>query len=246
MSNNPYAVNGYGGRRPSASSNPYAPTNASNTVPGGRYADPYLNQQNNASSASVNSFGSHERRRRSNPYEQRDRDSPGPPPTGRAGSGSGGGGGGYGGLPPPRFTEAVPPSRNEYDYPRETEFREYEQRPPRPPVRERERGYNEGRMRDGREVRAPMPPTATLPSKPSVSSLNQQSQTNGYGNHNYPPPPPENANRHYSPRRQPKSMEEILRHIQVYWKDMEGDECIPVKIALKLMDPSSLGLADKE
>ncbi|EXJ79785.1 hypothetical protein A1O3_08069 [Capronia epimyces CBS 606.96] len=41
-------------------------------------------------------------------------------------------------------------------------------------------------------------------------------------------------------------MEEILRHIQSDWKDMEGDECVPVKMALRLMDPSSLGLADKE
>lgn len=41
-------------------------------------------------------------------------------------------------------------------------------------------------------------------------------------------------------------MDEILRHIQSSWKDMEGDDCVPVKIALKLMDPSSLGLKDKE
>lgn len=89
-----------------------------------------------------------------------------------------------------------------------------------------------------------MPPPSTIPSRPSVSSLNQQSQANGYTNQSYPPP--ENANRQYSPRRPAKSMEEILRHIQSNWKDMEGDECVPVKIALKLMDPSSLGLADKE
>ena len=37
-----------------------------------------------------------------------------------------------------------------------------------------------------------------------------------------------------------------MRHIQSDWKDLDGDDCIPVKIALKLMDPSSLGLADKE
>ena len=37
-----------------------------------------------------------------------------------------------------------------------------------------------------------------------------------------------------------------MRHIQNNWKPMEGDECIPVKVALQLMDPSSLGLADKE
>ena len=37
-----------------------------------------------------------------------------------------------------------------------------------------------------------------------------------------------------------------MRHIQNNWKPMEGDECVPVKVALQLMDPSSLGLADKE
>ena len=41
-------------------------------------------------------------------------------------------------------------------------------------------------------------------------------------------------------------MDEILSHIQVNWRDMSGDDCIPVQVALKLMDPSSLGLADKE
>jgi len=41
-------------------------------------------------------------------------------------------------------------------------------------------------------------------------------------------------------------MDEILRHIQSNWKVMEGDECVPVKVALQLADPSSLGLGDRE
>lgn len=41
-------------------------------------------------------------------------------------------------------------------------------------------------------------------------------------------------------------MDEILKHIQTDWKIMEGDECVPVKVALQLADPSSLGLGDKE
>jgi hypothetical protein len=41
-------------------------------------------------------------------------------------------------------------------------------------------------------------------------------------------------------------MDEIMRHIQNSWKPMEGDDCVPVKVALQLMDPSSLGLAEKE
>jgi exocyst complex component 4 len=47
-------------------------------------------------------------------------------------------------------------------------------------------------------------------------------------------------------RRGGKSMEEVLQYIQSEWKFMGGDECVPVQVALKLMDPSSLGLADKE
>ncbi|KIV85019.1 hypothetical protein PV11_00757 [Exophiala sideris] len=247
MSNNPYAVNGYGG--PPNGTNPYAPTNTSNSVPSNRYADPYLNRQNNASSASVNSYNSQDRRRGSNPYAQRGRDSPAPVPSGRVGSGQGSGGGGYGGgyggLSRGVYDDAAPAPRNEYDYGRQREPQEYvEQRQQqRPPTRDR--AYNDSRSREGRDARPAMPPPSTIPSRPSVSSLNQQSQqANGYTNQSYPPP--ENANRQYSPRRPVKSMDEILRHIQSNWKDMEGDECVPVKIALKLMDPSSLGLADKE
>ncbi|KAL2432491.1 putative exocyst complex component sec8 [Exophiala dermatitidis] len=240
--NNPYAVNGYGRPRQSSESNPYAPTNAPNTVAGGRYADPYLNQQHNASSASISSFGSHERRRRSNPYDQRDRNSPGPPPSGRAGSG----GGGYGGLPRPRYADTNLAPQPEYETGRIRTPQDYEQRPQRPPTRERERAYYESRNREGSGVSATMPPPPTMPSKPSVSGLNQQNMANGQGNQDYPPPVPQSSARHYSPRRPPKSMDEILRHIQSDWKEMEGDECIPVKMALRLMDPSSLGLAEKE
>lgn len=38
---------------------------------------------------------------------------------------------------------------------------------------------------------------------------------------------------------------EILRYIQTHWSFMASDSCIPVKVALQLMDPSSLGLADQ-
>lgn len=54
------------------------------------------------------------------------------------------------------------------------------------------------------------------------------------------------VNRQHFPRRSLKSMDEILVHIQNNWKIMEGDECIPVKVALQLADPSSLGLGHKE
>lgn len=41
-------------------------------------------------------------------------------------------------------------------------------------------------------------------------------------------------------------MDDLMRHIQGNWQALEGDDCVPVKIALQLMDPSSLGLAEKE
>ena len=58
-----------------------------------------------------------------------------------------------------------------------------------------------------------------------------------------------NGYRPFSPRRGPaisKPMDETLSHIRLNWRDMSGDDCVPVQVALKLMDPSSLGLADKE
>jgi exocyst complex component 4 len=47
-------------------------------------------------------------------------------------------------------------------------------------------------------------------------------------------------------RRGGKSMEEVLQYIQSEWNFMGGDECVPVQVALQLMDPSTLGLADRE
>src|SRR2546423_10892880 len=47
-------------------------------------------------------------------------------------------------------------------------------------------------------------------------------------------------------RRGGKNMEEVLQYIKSEWSFMEGDECVPVQVALKLMDPSTLGLADRE
>ncbi|KAK5135912.1 hypothetical protein LTR08_004370 [Meristemomyces frigidus] len=40
-------------------------------------------------------------------------------------------------------------------------------------------------------------------------------------------------------------VEEILRYISQQWSFMASDACIPIKVALQLMDPSSLGLADQ-
>ena len=40
-------------------------------------------------------------------------------------------------------------------------------------------------------------------------------------------------------------VEEILRYIELHWAFMASQDCIPIKVALQLMDPSSLGLADQ-
>ena len=39
-------------------------------------------------------------------------------------------------------------------------------------------------------------------------------------------------------------MEEILAFIRQNWDFMTKDKCVPVEVALKLMDSSSLGLAN--
>ena len=52
--------------------------------------------------------------------------------------------------------------------------------------------------------------------------------------------------RQYNSRREPRGMEDVLKYIQSEWSFMGSDDCIPVQVALQLMDTSSLGLANKE
>ncbi|KAF2219692.1 Sec8 exocyst complex component [Elsinoe ampelina] len=42
-----------------------------------------------------------------------------------------------------------------------------------------------------------------------------------------------------------RNVEDILRYIEQQWAFMSSDTCVPVKVALQLMDQSSLGLADQ-
>jgi exocyst complex component 4 len=41
------------------------------------------------------------------------------------------------------------------------------------------------------------------------------------------------------------SLSEILQYIQRDWDFMTNEKCVPVQIALKLLDSSSLGLANR-
>lgn len=260
--NNPYAVNGYGATSNQSSSNPYV----SNPYGG---ANPYAAPAN-ASSTSVNSYGSRGDRVRANtgtgpglpanpynraPPSRRDRErdrsptaqnlnnslenssqrsrSPGaygqaePAPSR---------GGGYGGLGPPQQVSSYGRQTQIDQRPRSPQANDYERERPPSSSRSRERRA----ASDARDMPPPnridrdRPPVPTMPVKSAASSLQPPNGT-AYG-----------ANRQYSPQRPTKSMDEILKHIQAYWRMMEGDECVPVKVALQLADPSSLGLGSRD
>lgn len=51
------------------------------------------------------------------------------------------------------------------------------------------------------------------------------------------------AQQNYGPGSQ--RIEEVIKYIQDNWDFMTGDQCVPIEVALKLMDSSSLGLADQ-
>ncbi|ETN40636.1 uncharacterized protein HMPREF1541_04915 [Cyphellophora europaea CBS 101466] len=109
----------------------------------------------------------------------------------------------------------------------------------RPPTREGNRGYGESRSRDrGQGLK---PPEERYQQPPPIPSATRAA-ANGYA----APTSATSRYKDYSPSRPTKSMDELMRHIQGNWKTLEGDDCVPVKIALQLMDPSSLGLAEKE
>jgi exocyst complex component 4 len=239
----------------SAGSNPYAdnaylPTGASNINAGSRYGNPYSQQSatpsnpyaqpsthrsnpyaqqdtapsnpyaqpTNPSSSSVNSYASRERRERNHAGSSEAVQDPYNQPT-RAG-------GGYGGLGAP-----VRPETRERQNSGASGMQSTRgavgygglQAPSRPETRERQNSDTasaRSRERDQYQPRERGPYQA--PSRP----------VNGYRD---------------SPSRRPvKTMEEVLQHIKNDWKVMGGDECVPVQMALKLMDQSSLGLADRE
>ena len=215
---NPYA------QQSAPPSNPYATPTTPRANPYARQDTPPSNpyaQQTNASSSSVNSYGSRERRARAqggsseavqDPHLQSAQPS-------RAG-------GGYGGLGAPvrpdnrerqnSDTSAMQTARGAGGY-------GGLQPPSRPSNRERQNSdTTSSRSRD----RDPYQPRERGPYQAPNRGIN------GYK---------------ASPSRRPvKSMEEVLQHIKSDWKVMGGDECVPVQMALKLMDQSSLGLADRE
>ncbi|RMD43530.1 hypothetical protein DV735_g1603, partial [Chaetothyriales sp. CBS 134920] len=90
-------------------------------------------------------------------------------------------------------------------------------------------------------VGLPSNPAPVRTSGPEYDPFNPASRgSNGRGGDQRPNPQETGS------RRPQKSMGEIMKYIQSNWSIMDGDECVPVKTALQLMDQSSLGLADKE
>ncbi|RMZ83762.1 hypothetical protein DV738_g1041, partial [Chaetothyriales sp. CBS 135597] len=214
--NNPYAQGVNG----------YGGNNNSNTNPyavggGGGPSDPYLQQQNQ-STTSVNSYGSREARAAAG--------------VGRANPRAGG----YGGLVGlPSNPASLRSSGPEYDpfstASRVSNGRGGDQRP-----NPQERGRFE--QTAGEELRAQTKANNVYLAKDAQERYDRTA-TDAY---NSVSSTSVNQPKGYSSRRPQKSMGEIMRYIQSNWSIMEGDECVPVKTALQLMDQSSLGLADKE
>ncbi|KAK5954779.1 exocyst subunit [Knufia fluminis] len=263
---NPYGSNPYGGNNPYASE-PYSNQNNAtassasvNSYGSGPRNDRSRPPGNGLPSSAANPYGRAPPPRRERPQE-RDR-SPAPQNLNNPYEGaphrprspvpanpyaqadpapSRAGGGGYGGLGPPQP---------------DPEFDRRGALSPRPRTsgagqdggygntgdRVQSQGDSRSRERRARSDAADrdmMPPPQARPDRPPMpkqqSSARQPANDTAYG-----------GNRSYSSGRPTKSMDEILRHIQNSWNMMEGDECIPVKVALQLADPSSLGLGDRE
>lgn len=217
-SGNPYA------QQATPPSNPYATQNTPRANPYAQQETPPSNpyaQQVNPSSSSVNSYGSHERRVRNyggSSEAAQDPYAQTAPPS-RAG-------GGYGGLGAP-----VRPDNRERQNSDTTATQIARgaagygglQPPTRPENRERQ---NSDTASTRSRERDPYQPRERGPYQAPTRGVN------GYRD---------------SPSRRPvKRMEEVLQHIKSDWEVMGGDECVPVQMALKLMDQSSLGLADRE
>ena len=149
-------------------------------------------------------------------------------------------------IPPPGndYNEregSVSPIRARNDRPRTP--RGYGQNTDRSPLESRSRGGYDGGLDDDRRRR----PAATGREYSDTSRSRDRARKvngiNGSGGRGY-----DYGASGYGRGTRPraKNMEEVLQYIKSDWAFMGGDDCVPVQVALQLMDSSSLGLASRE
>lgn len=159
--------------------------------------------------------------------------------------------GGYGGMAA-ADDEARPPSRPSTDRPRRPPgyggVSSEDGQVPRPSgERERERrpgGYGgfQPRSQERLQERSQEAPRVTRPT--SIERMPPRPRSGGrYGGAADASRSRPGGQQNYGPGSQ--RIEEVIRYIQNNWDFMTGDQCVPIEVALKLMDSSSLGLADQ-
>ena len=134
--------------------------------------------------------------------------------------------GGYGGISPAASDNNVP--RPSGESARERRPGGYGGFQPRNPERNRERSEDAPQVTRPTSIER-MPQRPRSGGRPGASNDRSRSRTDRQQN--------------YGPGSQ--RIEEVIKYIQNNWDFMTGDQCVPIEVALKLMDSSSLGLADQ-
>lgn len=161
--------------------------------------------------------------------------------------------GGYGGLGGEANDESRSPSRPSNDRPRRPggygaiapSEDNYAPRPSTDSARERRPGGYGGfqpRNPDRNRDRSQEAPPVARPT--SIERMPERPRSGGrYGNTADRSRSRPGGQQNYGPGSQ--RIEEVIKYIQNNWDFMTGDQCVPIEVALKLMDSSSLGLADQ-
>jgi exocyst complex component 4 len=134
--------------------------------------------------------------------------------------------GGYGGISPAVSDTNVP--RPSGESARERRPGGYGGFQPRNADRNRERSEDAPQVTRPTSIER-MPQRPRSGGRPGASNDRSRSRTDRQQN--------------YGPGSQ--RIEEVIKYIQNNWDFMTGDQCVPIEVALKLMDSSSLGLADQ-
>jgi exocyst complex component 4 len=134
--------------------------------------------------------------------------------------------GGYGGISPAVSDTNVP--RPSGESARERRPGGYGGFQPRNADRNRERSEDAPQVTRPTSIER-MPQRPRSGGRPGASNDRSRSRTD--------------RQRNYGPGSQ--RIEEVIKYIQNNWDFMTGDQCVPIEVALKLMDSSSLGLADQ-